>query len=205
VANELASASWDASVVIWDLQRQTVVQKLIGHEKAVNTVAYSPNGNLLASASTSGVVIIWDVPSGKIKQQILGTSGAIAWVGDGKSVITVSSEKRPLLWDAERGVVVGEFDGLAGQAEFIILAPDYNTLAAASSNGTICLWNTSTGRKIRILEGHLGAVNRISFSADGLLLASKSEDGTIRIWSTEAWDMLAVFKETSQRSQGLVV
>ncbi len=47
----LASASWDNSIRLWDLQGRALIATLEGHSDWVTSVAFSPDGRTLASAS----------------------------------------------------------------------------------------------------------------------------------------------------------
>ena len=58
----LASASWDATLILWDVAtRQPRGEPLRGHTAAVWSVAFSPDGQTLASASRDNTLILWDV------------------------------------------------------------------------------------------------------------------------------------------------
>ena len=60
----LASASFDGTVMLWDVQSGTPRGEPLEHGSAVTTVAFSGN-DTLASGSIDGTVILWDVASGK--------------------------------------------------------------------------------------------------------------------------------------------
>ena len=55
----LASASWDGTVKLWDLEGREL-QTLEGHSISVISVSFSPDGQTLASASRDGTVKLWD-------------------------------------------------------------------------------------------------------------------------------------------------
>ncbi|MEH2086238.1 WD40 repeat domain-containing protein, partial [Nostoc sp.] len=58
---QLASASWDNTIKIWDVSSGKPLKTLTGHSSSVNSVAYSPNGQQLASASDDKTIILWDL------------------------------------------------------------------------------------------------------------------------------------------------
>ena len=58
--SQLASASGDKTVRIWDASTGQEVSQLQGHSDCVWSVAWSPDGSQLASASADKTVLIWD-------------------------------------------------------------------------------------------------------------------------------------------------
>src|SRR6266480_20875 len=65
---QLASASSDATVRLWDAGSGAPLQTLKGHSGAVNAVAFSLDGKQLAFASNDLTVRLWDVGSGAPQQ-----------------------------------------------------------------------------------------------------------------------------------------
>lgn len=60
---QLASASDDKTVKLWDPTTGDLLQTLKGHEDSVKAVGFSPpDGRQLASASGDSTVRLWDSP-----------------------------------------------------------------------------------------------------------------------------------------------
>lgn len=111
----LASASYDRSVILWDVATgQQVGQRLIGHGYYALSVAFSPSGATLFSggvrASTvgsgfQGELILWDVATG---QQLgdpflahnMGAKG-LAVSPDGRRLISVSYDGTVIVWNVD--------------------------------------------------------------------------------------------------------
>ncbi len=60
---QLASASYDNAVRLWDPQSLQSQGELKGHTDRVNSVAFSPDGKQLASASDDYTVRLWGIQS----------------------------------------------------------------------------------------------------------------------------------------------
>ena len=57
----LASASNDGTVNLWEISTGELLGTLIGHSKAVTSLAFSPDGNFLATGSLEGSLSVWEV------------------------------------------------------------------------------------------------------------------------------------------------
>src|SRR6266581_3849881 len=84
---ELASASYDKTVQIWDPITGHRFATYRGHTKWVTAVAWSPDGSQLASASFDTTVQVWQSLTGQLELTYHGHSNwvtAVAWSPDGK-------------------------------------------------------------------------------------------------------------------------
>src|SRR3546814_19153805 len=58
------SASFDYSLILWNLESQKAVEVLDDHEGAVNAVALLDQGRQALSASDDGTLRLWDLEDG---------------------------------------------------------------------------------------------------------------------------------------------
>ncbi|NER82575.1 MAG: hypothetical protein F6K42_24050, partial [Leptolyngbya sp. SIO1D8] len=86
----------------------------------------------------------------------------------------------------QRNTLASHTDGVRS----VSFAPDGQTLASASSDGTVKLWDRS-GRELQTFEGHTDRVWSVSFAPDGQTLASASSDGRVILWNFDLDDLMA--------------
>jgi len=69
----LASASWDSTIALWDLNDFTLISVLLGHTNKVMALlplAYASNVSVLLSASIDGTFILWNLNDFNITEQV---------------------------------------------------------------------------------------------------------------------------------------
>lgn len=78
----LASASYDNSVRLWDLETGALVSTLLDHESSVNSVYFSTDGKQLVSAGRDGRIVIREV---RIRELLDLVTGDFSRAGLSKS------------------------------------------------------------------------------------------------------------------------
>ena len=197
----VATAAGD--VRLWDIESgQTVGSPLVGHDRVVNRLAFSPDGRTLAS-STLDDVILWDVASGRPRGRPR-PGGGVAFRGDGV-VVAVSpapaspTPRRIVLLDAASSRQVGEIT--IGDDEVVIamaFSPDGRTLAVSAGGkgggGTFTVWDIARAERLGPpMPWPDGRSFALAFDPDGRTVATGSEDGRLVLWNVDpaSWRKLA--------------
>ncbi|KAH6999495.1 WD40-repeat-containing domain protein [Ilyonectria destructans] len=132
-----------------------------GHDSAIYSIAFSPDGRRIGSVSTDGILRIWDANKGVLQQTVRGHITPDKYI--------VPSTLGPS----------------------IAFSPDGSQLALGSPTpyGTVKLWDSKNGALLRMFQGHTGPIYSVNFSPDGDQLVTTSTDGTLRRWDTKALSM----------------
>ena len=181
----LASASWDQTVRLWNVNTGRHLRTLTGHTSDVMSVVFSPDGQTLASASWDGTIRLWNPNNGQLKRTLAGHAGGVASVAfspDGQTLASGSADSTIRLWNAKTWKLKSILTGHTHVVDIIAFSSDGDMLASGSRDTTIRLWNPNNGKHIKTLVGHTSDVLRMMFSPNGQMLVSGSQDETVRLW-----------------------
>ena len=153
--HRLVSAGADQSSLIWDVDSQWQLERVIGtgDEQSpivdrVNALRFTPDGKQLITGggepSRGGELKIWRVSDGQLVQEF-------------KNV--------------HSDVVLG-----------LDITPDGKYLASGGADKFIRIIDFATGRIMRSLEGHTHHVLSVSWKRDGRTLISGGADNVVKVW-----------------------
>ncbi|KAI9684565.1 MAG: hypothetical protein M1822_005653 [Bathelium mastoideum] len=182
---QLASASFDTTVRLWNAHSGTALLTLKGHSENIRAIAFSPCGKQLVSASDDKTVRIWDTCLGTALFTLEGHSECVTcarFSPAGHQIASAADDNIVRLWDTKSGVTLHVLEGHSGSIYALGFSPDGKQLASASGDKTIRIWNPGQGVILKILNGHADNVTALSFSPNNKQLASASDDSTVRIW-----------------------
>jgi WD40 repeat protein len=186
----LASASWDQSVMFWDVPTGQELGTVAGKMKEVQALAFSRDGHWLATENSSNTVTLRDAADGREIRTLPGKPGvlgnnwvySIAFSPDGHWLASGLDDKTVRLWDVATGLAGRDLTALRRSVIYIAFSPDGRWLASGGDDKTIRIWDVSTGQEIRSLSGHKKDIYSVAFSPDGRWLASGSADKSVRLW-----------------------
>jgi len=158
---------------------------LTGHEGAVTSVAYSPDGKYLLTGGEDRTVKLWDAATGKEVRTFEGHRGpvtSVAFSPDGNLALSGSTDGTLRLWDIAMGRQLQATDGLGWKITSVAFSPNGRVVASAADDNKVKLWQVPNVQPVRSLAGHGWRVTSVAFSPDGNYSLSGSEDDSVKLW-----------------------
>jgi WD40 repeat protein len=93
---------------------------------------------------------------------------AVAFLPDGKLLVSVSDDNTVELWDVSSGAVLWTLEGHLDWITAVAFSPYCKLLASASHDNTVKIWDAGSGTELQTLE--VDKVRTLSFSDDGAFL-----------------------------------
>ncbi len=182
----VASSGKDKTVILWDVETESIHRVLTGHRDEVLSVAFSPDGQTIVSSSKNKIIRLWNASTGRVKAALSGHKGAIKSVvfsPDGKIIASASEEDGTVkLWDVKTRKVKHTFDGFMSSIHDIGYSPDGKIIATDHDEKFLCLWDAQSGHLIsKILSNESDS---LAFSPDGKTIIVGRIDG-LGLWNVD--------------------
>lgn len=197
---------WDSNIRLWDVQtgellktlkKRTAFEDFKGRD--VNSVVFSPDGNMIASGSGHGTIRLWNPNTGEFIKYLVGHTksvNSVVFSPNGNTLIS-TGEDGVCLWNVNTGEYIDEFQIPAVSAAF---SPDGKTCAIANETG-ISLWNAHTFQFLERLTETAGSednnfrgkdissIESVAFNPDGKTIVSCGGNN-IHLWDSDTNQLL---------------
>ena len=187
--NLLVSTSFDYTAVVWDTESMTELKQLIGHNAAVNTATFSPDGEWLATAGDDNQILLWavsDLKDPSAVPQPVALNGHTAKVihlefdDASQRLLSSSWDRRVGLWDISDQSLIRFFEGHRGPVNAAQFMPNDDQIVSAGGDGHIRLWNISSGDYVRSLARNGFGINVMELSAELNVIAFGGSNGVMK-------------------------
>jgi WD40 repeat protein len=181
----IVSGSWDWTLRLWDLERNSVLRTFEGHQGTVHAVAFAPDGLTILSASEDRTLRLWELATGKLLQIFAGHTLpvlGVAIAGDSEHAYSASEDGSVREWNLTTGVSKTLFKGDYHQLGPIAVTQDGRRLIFGAGDSTIRVMDMENQGATQVFEGQGGVVRSLALSRDNSRVVSGHEDGLVRVW-----------------------
>jgi WD40 repeat protein len=180
------------------------MQRLHGHKKAVNGVAFSPDGAMLASAASDGVCV-WDLATGKPRWRAdVDYADQPAFSPDGRWLAAVGLEFG--FWEATTGRPGPAIEVERGEPLSCAFSPDGKLFVVGTDDDEdapyIYRWSTRTWKR-KGFTWHTVPFQCCAFRPDGKILATAGKSRILLCNSATGAQLTAVESATRHDSLAL--
>ncbi|XP_032774664.1 WD repeat-containing protein 17 [Rattus rattus] len=188
--NLLATASFDGTIKVWDINTLTAVYTSPGNEGVIFALSWAPGDlNCIAGATSRNGAFIWDIQKGKMIQRFNehGKNGIfyIAWSHkDSKRIATCSGDGFCIIRTLD-GKLLHKYKHPAAVfgCDWSQNNKDMIATGCEDKNVRVFYVATSSNQPLKVFSGHTARVFHVKWSPlrEGIL-CSGSDDGSVRIW-----------------------
>ncbi|MGZ4407707.1 MAG: WD40 repeat domain-containing protein [Gaiellaceae bacterium] len=179
---------------------------LTGDDAALNSAAFSPDGQRIVTASSDWTASIWNARTGRhiatlVKPKWNGLSfthsGAVAdaaYSPGGRYIVTVGTDRLARVWTAAGTPTPIVFSRHHGNVLRVVFDPkDSSLVATTGDDESVRVWDVRNGKQLAVLDAGV-PLGGVAFSPNGDLLAAVSADGFTRVWDWRREELLAAPK-----------
>jgi ribosome assembly protein 4 len=151
ITERLISASDDNTIFLWDPSAfdpnsnatPKPLARLIGHQRQVLHVSFSPDGSYIASASFDNSVKLWAARDGKFITTLRGHVGAVymvAWSADSRLLASASKDTTVKVWDVRTGKLKEDLPGHKDEVFALDWSGDGKCVISGGKDKMVRLW-----------------------------------------------------------------
>jgi WD40 repeat protein len=153
-------------------------------QPGIDSVVFSPAGEVLATSGSAAAIVLRDVATGQEIRQL--THQGLVWFrflsysADGTRLAAAGSDNSVRIWDTASGAELlscGHPHPLRGTA----FSPDGQRLLTVCNDAHARIWDARTGAEIVRLR-HRRAVVAGTFDEDGGRVVTVLDDGEVQVW-----------------------
>lgn len=174
----LATAGSDTHVVIWGVKQEqedkvelNCLCDLTRHQRAVNIVRWSPDGQLLASGDDESIIIIWKMKEGK---------------GSGGTLFDDGAENNAENWTVYQ-MIRSHLDDIYDLA----WSPCSNYLLSGSVDNTAIVTQVHKNKKVSLLSDSRGFVQGVAWNPKHNMLSTVGSDRSCRTYNSKSMKLMS--------------
>ena len=195
----IVSGGSDGTVRLWTLDGKAAAQPFKGHDGAIYSVAFSPDGTSIVSGGVDGTVRLWTLDGKALAEPFLGHD---SWVwsvafspGDeGTRIVSGSQDGKVLLWRFDGKAAAEPLEGHDSGLLSVAFSQDGKRIVSIGLDGTVRMWTFDGKALAEPFKEHKRELASVAFSRYGMRIVSGGFDGAVRLWTLDGKALAEPFK-----------
>lgn len=144
IVERVVSASDDNTIFLWEPAKSAKpIARLLGHQKQVNFVAFSPDMTTIASAGYDGHVKLWSARDGKFITTLRNHVGAVyqcCFSADSRLLVSASKDTTLKVWDVRKAKLLMDLPGHQDEVYAVDWSPDGQMVGSGGRDKAVKIW-----------------------------------------------------------------
>ncbi|KAI9876938.1 MAG: hypothetical protein M1830_005246 [Pleopsidium flavum] len=144
IVERLVTASDDFTMYLWEPSSSTKpVARLLGHQKQVNHVTFSPDGLFIASAGFDNHVKLWNARDGKFIATLRGHVAPVyqcCFSPDSRLLVSASKDTTIKVWEVRTGKLAMDLPGHKDEVYAVDWSPDGQKVGSGGKDKAVRIW-----------------------------------------------------------------
>lgn len=184
----LATACFDKSWRLWDLEQNEEILYQEGHSKEVYDVAFHPDGSLAVTGGLDDFGRVWDLRTGNCVMFMEGHIKAVLSVAvspNGYQIATGSEDNTVKIWNLRQRKCEYTIPAHTNNVSKVVFEKNLgNYIVTSSYDNSVKVWTYPTWTQIHSLNGHDNKVMCVDVVPDSQYIVSSSYDRTFKLWTS---------------------
>jgi WD40 repeat protein len=188
------SSGHDGKLIYWDLVAGAALRTFEADD-SLHGLSLSPDGSQ-AVVGSGNEIILWDVNTGLVIRKLEGHTdlvGTMAYLPDGKRIVSGSYDKTVRIWDVETGRQLLLLGSHQGQVWTVSSSPNGKLVASGGEDMRLVLWDAASGEKVRTIGPVAGNLFYSSFSPDSKFLLADAASPGAGLWEVATGKKICEF------------
>ncbi|CAL5993303.1 WD40_repeat protein [Hexamita inflata] len=197
----LVSASFDQSLIFWDIQSGTNM-KTINCGENIQIIKFSNDGILMVTGSNENAIKLYNVKNYQVINTLDGHTDNIGNIifNNDDSIISSSRDNTIQFWDCQQqlSTIQKQKPSHTERIRNVVISKNLQFVASASNDTTVMLWDAQSGRYLNkfVIAGNK-PVLCACFSPDSATLACGAASQQIRVFELSAFKQQKFIKTAS--------
>ncbi|XP_037936482.1 POC1 centriolar protein homolog [Teleopsis dalmanni] len=193
--DQIATASTDASVILWDLKQAARCIRFGVHTGPVHGVSWS--SNLIASTGQDRTVKIWEPKIRGVSCEFIAhckTVRSVDFDPTGMMLITASDDKSVKLWKVAQRKFLTSFAYHTNWVRSAKFSPNGKLIASCSDDKTLRIFDVNSGQCIRTFTEERGMGRQVAWHPTGNVVAVALSCNRVKLFDIAETELIQLYQ-----------